>query len=103
MKRVLFLFFAIIMPLMGVCSDITTFLGTWKCINSIDIVEGEELIDYMKGQYLTANADGTYTSTSNEMGKGIYIVQGNSFVAQNESGATFTATISVAGNQMIME
>ena len=38
MKRVFFLFFAIIMPLMAISSDITTFLGTWKCISSIDIV-----------------------------------------------------------------
>ncbi len=83
--------------------DMTTLLGTWKCIMSIDIVEGEELIDYMKGQYLTANADGTYTSTSNEIGKGKYLVQGNSFVAQNESGSTFTATISISENQMRME
>ena len=103
MKRVLFLFFAIIMPLMAISSDITTFLGTWKCISSIDIVEGKEISNYMKGHYLQVNADGTYTSTSEEMGKGIYIVQDNSFVAQNKNGATFTATISVAGNQMIME
>ena len=103
MKRVFFLFFAIIMPLMAISSDITTFQGTWKCISSIDIVEGKEISNYMKGHYLQVNADGTYTSTSEEMGKGIYIVQDNCFVAQNESGATFTATISVAGNQLTME
>ena len=40
------------------------FVGTWKCISSIDIQEGKSFTDYMKGQYLVVKADGTYSSTS---------------------------------------
>ena len=112
MKKVLSLLFAIIMPMLALSSvgntrsddiDITELVGTWECVGSIDVVDGEMIIDYMKGKYLTVFADGTYTSTSNEMGTGTYLYQGNSFAAQNKSGATFIATISISDNQMIME
>ena len=78
-------------------------VGTWKCISSYDVVEGKTFTDYMKGHYLTVNADGTYTSTSEEMGNGIYTFQENQFTAKNNKGATFKATVSVDGNQMSMQ
>ena len=77
-------------------------LGTWKCIGSVDVVEGKKILDYMKGQYLTVNADGTYSSTSEEMGYGRFTLQGNSFTAKNNNGASFTATLSISGSQLTM-
>ena len=79
------------------------FVGTWKCISSYDVVEGKAFTDYMKGQYLTVNADGTYASTSEEMNRGTYTFQGNQFTIKNNKGATFIATVSVDGNQMSMQ
>ena len=79
------------------------FVGTWKCISSIDIQEGKSFTDYMKGQYLVVKADGTYSSTSDDIGSGSYTMQGDVFTAKNNHGVTITAVLSMSDGRLMME
>lgn len=83
--------------------DITKIVGSWQCTASIDKSGGKTYTDYMKNQVLTVNLDGTYSSTSKEMGNGTYTIQGNTFTAKSSSGRTFTATVTLDGDTMIMD
>ena len=103
MKKFLLLTLVMLLPMIALPVRSQNIVGIWKCISSVDIVEGQTIYDYMKGQFLTVNADGTYISTSEYMGNGIYAIQGNQFAAQNSKGFSFTATYSVSGNKLTME
>ena len=103
MKKFLLLTLVMLLPMIALPVRSQNIVGIWKCISSVDIVEGQTIYDYMKGQFLTVNADGTYISTSEYMGNGIYAIQGNQFAAHNSKGFSFTATYSVSGNKLTME
>ena len=101
MKRILLTIIWLLIPL--TYSLAQTYVGTWICISSVDVVEGETINNYMKGKSLTVKDDGTYTSTSDAMGNGMFIIQGNQFAVQNTDGNIFMGTISLNGNQLVME
>ena len=101
MKRILLIIISLLIPL--TYSLAQTYVGTWICISSVDVVEGETINNYMKGKSLTVKDDGTYTSTSDAMGNGMFIIQGNQFAVQNTDGNIFMGTISLNGNQLVME
>ena len=95
-KPLLSILLALISILACAETNIVDLLGTWKCISSKDVVEGEIIYDYMKGQLLTVKSDGTYTTTSEEMGRGTYTINGNVFKAQNTKGSRFEATVTLS-------
>ena len=82
--------------------DIANAIGNWKCTASHDSWNGGYVDDYMLDEYLQINNDGTYVSTSSSMGKGTYIISGNKMIAESDYGRTYTATVSLKDDTLII-
>lgn len=82
--------------------ETSSLIGTWKCVNSYDEWDGGHIDDYMVGEFLVVNADNTFTSTSSSIGSGTYTISGNKMTAKVGTSKTFTATISLKGNTLVL-
>jgi len=72
--------------------DTGKFVGTWTCVYSIDVNDGELFKGLMVDKQVSIRDDGTYTSTSSDFGaSGTYTVQGDVVRAKSSAG-TFTLT-----------
>jgi len=72
---------------------LSELVGAWKCTSSIDIVDGQEIQGHMVGVILNILPDGTYSSTSSEMGQGTFALDGRKLVCKTNTGITITATM----------
>ncbi|MBQ5681401.1 MAG: Ig-like domain-containing protein [Bacteroidaceae bacterium] len=83
--------------------SVSDAVGTWRCIESEDIVAGNTYKDRLVGQKITIKNDGTYTSTSTDIGySGKYTLDSNTntFTAQKSNGTKIVFTISINGERM---
>lgn len=84
--------------------DLSSVIGLWVCTASTDSWEGGTTTDYMVDQMLMVNADGTYYSTSKDMGyEGKWRIAGNSFSATSNSGRIFNAIVTVNSTTLKMK
>ena len=112
MKLLMTMTLAAVALVFGVCScgsdddddvpETSSLIGTWKCVNSYDEWDGGHIDDYMVGEFLVVNADKTFTSTSSSIGSGTYTISGNKMTAKVGTSKTFTATISLKGNTLVL-
>ena len=80
------------------------YYGVWECISSTEIYRGKTYTGLQVGETLTIFPNGTYKSTSSDMGKsGIFAVEGNSFIATTNDGRGISATISLPDGLLTME
>ena len=83
--------------------SVSDAVGTWRCIESEDIVAGNTYKDRLVGKMITIKNDGTYTSTSTDIGySGKYTLDSNTntFTAQKSNGTKIVFTISIDGDRM---
>lgn len=74
--------------------------GTWTCTASTDKMDGQTLTGYMVDKTITIKENGQFTSTSNSIGNGTWVLNGNQITATNTSGDIFSITLVVSGNTM---
>ena len=74
--------------------------GTWSCTSSTDKMEGKTITGYMVDKTITIKENGQFTSTSNSIGNGTWVLNGNQITATNTSGDIFSITLVVSGNTM---
>lgn len=80
--------------------NVDDFVGSWLCIQSTDVVNGERFNGLMMGKYLQINENCTYTSTSSSMGyEGTWELNGNKVIVKHSS-VIITATVSLSGNTL---
>lgn len=76
-------------------------LGTWMCVQSTDIQQGQTYENLMVGKEVTIKKDGTYTSTAPTFGfSGTYTISGDKITAKSNSGGTFVITVTISGEKM---
>ena len=65
-----------------------TLVGIWKCTSSTSTYKGNTYTDVLKGETLTINSDGTFTSTTSYIGKsGTWSQKDNTlYVSSNDGG-----------------
>lgn len=78
--------------------DFQEVIGTWTCTASTDKVGGQTLTGYMVDKTITIKENGQFTSTSNSIGNGTWVLNGNQITATNTSGDIFSITLVVSGN-----
>ena len=80
--------------------DFQEVIGTWTCTASTDKMDGQTLTGYMVDKTITIKENGQFTSTSNSIGNGTWVLNGNQITATNTSGDIFSITLVVSGNTM---
>lgn len=86
--------------------DSSVYVGTWICSSSTDVSEktGESILNHFKGESITINSDGTYTSTSANFGyNGKYVLKGSRLVVTTSTGQSLSLSISYHSGTMIWE
>jgi len=80
--------------------DISDIVGTWRCTFSVDIIEGTSVPSLMVGKLFTINENGTYSSTSPELGSsGTFTLVNNTITAHSAAGS-FTILVRMMDGYM---
>ena len=81
-----------------------TLVGTWKCSSSTTTFHGATYTDYLKNTLLTVNADGTFTSTSSDIGKsGTWKQTNDTITLSSTDGGIVTLSFSLNYNTLTVQ
>ncbi len=96
MKKQFVLFILMLLPIVAMSQTLNDYVGVWEIISSTDKVGSKTYTGLMVGETMTINANGTYSSSSSDIGKtGTYTLNGNNIKAKSSSGQTIDATLSL--------
>ena len=85
-------------------NDSVSLIGTWKCTSSTTTFHGGTYTDVLKGETMTINYDGTFTSTTSYIGKsGTWSKNGNTLYVKSTDGGNITLDFTLSLTTLVVK